>query len=100
MGCRSPADLPRLQDSYVNEMRENLHDIWIAVKDTETGKFVAVSNWRLYTNGEGGARDSDAPREWLDAEDFEKSRKIISHTNESRAKSMPGPFLRMFFSVW
>ena len=94
MGCHSPADLPRIQHTYVESMQKNLHEVWVAVKDCETGKFIAASNWRVYVNGEGGARDADEPPEWLEGEDLERSKGVISRMNEVRAKSMPGPFVR------
>ena len=95
MGCSSKADLPKITKSYVHEMETDPNDIWIKVMDKESGKVIAGSNWKLYVNGpsSGGVKD-EAP-EWLDNDMREKSMELMARINEARAKSMPGPFIRM-----
>ncbi|KAK5130533.1 hypothetical protein LTR08_001963 [Meristemomyces frigidus] len=95
MGCHSTAELPRYREITLKHMLENPHDVWIAVRDTETGRCVAASNWRLYVNGEGGARDADQPPPWLEGEELEQSRSLIASMNEMRSKHMPGPFIHL-----
>ena len=94
MGCHSTAELPKYRGLLQKEMLENPHDVWIAVQDTDTGRYIAASNWRLYANGEGGSRSADEPPEWLGGEVLEQSKTVISTMNEARAKHMPGPFIR------
>jgi hypothetical protein len=96
MGCHSEAELPKITAKYIQQYSSEPNDVWIGVKDNETGKFVAGSNWKVYVNGENQAAATDEPPEWLEPEEFAASKKLIEAMTASRAKNMPGPFVCMF----
>ncbi|KAK5121294.1 hypothetical protein LTR85_005460 [Meristemomyces frigidus] len=95
MRCRSTADLAKIREKYVKSMRENPADIWIAVKDTNTGKYIAASNWRVHLNGNDGQKDAEEPPEWLKGEELEMSRAVKSRASKARAESLPGPYVHL-----
>jgi len=64
MGCFSPADIPRIRAKHVKEMLEMPSDIWVYIKDIESGRIIAGSNWRVYLNREAGLKGADAPPPW------------------------------------
>jgi hypothetical protein len=99
MGCKTEDDLPRLAQHYEKSMRENPNDIWIKVTDPATGRIVSASNWRVYVNGTIPESDDAEIPEWLDAEDFERSRKVIQPLSEIRRKQNQGGFVRTFMPL-
>ncbi|KAK1762837.1 hypothetical protein QBC33DRAFT_255764 [Phialemonium atrogriseum] len=94
MGCKTEADLPRIINKYTAIMSEDLHDIWIKVVDTKTGKIAAASNWKIHPNGASASSD-DQPAEWLEGEELEKSRKTLESLNEARRKANPGGYVHL-----
>lgn len=101
MGCQTEADLPRLAERARDDMRANVHDIWIMVRDTQAGgRLAAASNWRIYLN-EAAARTCDDKlppglAEGGDAEAREKAVKMMDEMNAGRKKANPHGFLRTF----
>ena len=93
MGGSSPEDISRLCESYTKHMRENPSDVWIKVTDTETGKIIAASDWRVYVNGAPQQAD-DEPPAWLEGAALERSKKITGQFNEARRRANPGPYVR------
>ncbi|TKA81991.1 hypothetical protein B0A55_01745 [Friedmanniomyces simplex] len=96
MGCSSPlqpGELIRYTDSVMQRMREDPHDIWIGVKDSQTGRLIAGSNWKVHMNGDAGNRQADEAPSWLEGEELEKSKRVIGKMFEMRQKAMPGPFI-------
>ncbi|KXL50449.1 hypothetical protein M433DRAFT_54626, partial [Acidomyces richmondensis BFW] len=74
-------------------MKEDPNDIWIGVKDTKTGKFIAGSNWKVYLNGNISVSGEDEIPKWLEGEELAASEKLIREMVASRAKNMPGPYI-------
>ncbi|KAK8045269.1 hypothetical protein PG993_005293 [Apiospora rasikravindrae] len=106
MGCRSEADLPRVVERTREDMRTNVHDIWILVRDAQRpdgrggrGKPAAASNWRVYLNGAAAAQSDDAPMPWLaehgDKEALERAQNVINEMNTARKAANPDGFLHL-----
>ncbi|KAK7931412.1 acyl-CoA N-acyltransferase [Apiospora marii] len=100
MGCRSEADLPRVADRFRDEMRTNVHDIWILVRDIESGRLAAASNWRVYLNGAAAQASDDAPMPWMaedggDGEALARARVVMGEMNAARKVANPEGFLHL-----
>lgn len=101
MGCFSPTDIPKILAKYVAEMASDPSDLWIQVKDAESGEVVAGSNWKVYLNGppEVGSRGSEVPG-WLEGEARERSERFAGGMEGLRKRVLDGvPFLRRFGSL-
>lgn len=99
MGCHSKDGLPKVRQDFIKKMEDDPNDVWIQVKDRESGQVVAASNWKVYINGPSHGGEQEEPPENLDGEMLEKSKNLLSTMNSLRAKSMPGPFIRMLHSL-
>ncbi|EMC98614.1 hypothetical protein BAUCODRAFT_375716 [Baudoinia panamericana UAMH 10762] len=98
MGCSTPLIQDELDvyiERLVDEANEHPNDVWIGVKDTETGKFVAGSDWRVFTNGPGGDRNADRPPDNVYGKEREACLGILGNMNEARRKHNPGPFVHL-----
>ncbi|KAK8069701.1 acyl-CoA N-acyltransferase [Apiospora phragmitis] len=104
MGCRSEADLPRVAERAREDMRTNVHDVWILVRDAGPdgggkGKLAAASNWRVYLNGAAARASDDAPMPWLtergDTEALAKAQSVIDEMNAARKAANPDGFLHL-----
>lgn len=107
MGCRSEADLPRVAERSRHDMRTNVHDVWILVRDGADsdgngGRLAAASNWRVYLNSAAVQASDDVPMPWLaergDEEALAKARNVTEEMNAARRAANPDGFLRKFFS--
>lgn len=121
MGCHSKADLPKLRDKYVQQMRgtlvysyvmqhpletlayvranlkpEDPSDIWVKVEDSSTGDLIAASNWKIHINGATKGDSPDEVPEGIEGDDLKESQRIIELFNTKRAECNPGPFLRKY----
>ncbi|KAK7942838.1 gnat family protein [Apiospora aurea] len=105
MGCRSEADLPRVAKRFGAEMRTNIHDLWILVRDKAPGpdggrgKLAAASNWRVYLNDAAAQQSDDAPMPWLaergDMEALERAQIVMDEMNTARKAANPDGFLHL-----
>lgn len=95
MGCKSQADLPKIRNVYAKHMRENPHDVWVKVTDTENGRIASAGNWRVYVNGEGAKSDPEPPLEWLEGEMRDNSRHFLDTMYNTRVKEMRGAHICM-----
>lgn len=95
MGVDSKNDLSKVTKTFIEKMQSDPNDVWIQVVDKESGQVIAASNWKIYINGETHGGVKDDPPEGLEGEWLEKSKEFMAKINEARAKSMPGPFVRM-----
>ncbi|KAK3114856.1 hypothetical protein LTR53_006393 [Teratosphaeriaceae sp. CCFEE 6253] len=98
MGCNTPAqpgELQHIRESYAELMRKDPHDIWIAVRDTSTGRIIAGANWKVYMNGEADDRKAEEPPSWLEGEELAASQRIIDRFESLRRKAMPDPFIHL-----
>lgn len=93
MGCRTKADLPLITKVMKKALLEDPNDVWIGVKDKSTGKFIAAANWKVFVNGEGGVREADSPPDWLEGEEYERSKAVMGKFSAARLEAMPGPFI-------
>lgn len=93
MGCHNEDDIPKYTERAIKIMKEDPNDIWIGVKDTKTGKFIAGSNWKVYLNGNISVSGEDEIPKWLEGEELAASEKLIREMVASRAKNMPGPYI-------
>lgn len=100
MGCRTEADLPRVAEHFRRDMETNAHDVWILVRDGDTGRLAAASNWRVYLNGAAAQASDDAPMPWMaergDEEALAKARSVMEEMNAARKAANPDGFLREF----
>ncbi|KAK4899904.1 hypothetical protein LTR27_002665 [Elasticomyces elasticus] len=97
MGCSTPLqadEITRIANHYAEGMRDDPNDIWMGVKDAQTGRFIAGANWKLHVNGEGGKRSAEDAPAWLEGEELENSKKIIAQFASTRQRIMPGAFIR------
>lgn len=95
MGCHNKDDVSKLVPKYIEKMQNDPSDVWIKITDNATGKIIAAADWKIFP-GHGGENNSDEAPEWLDAEEKEKSRKVIEEMTEIRKKIMPGPYVRTY----
>ncbi|KAK5701008.1 hypothetical protein LTR97_005527 [Elasticomyces elasticus] len=98
MGCSTPLqadEITRIAKHYAEGMRDDPNDIWMGVKDAQTGRFIAGANWKLHVNGEGGKRSAEDAPAWLEGEELENSKKIIAQFASTRQRIMPGAFIRL-----
>lgn len=93
MGCHDEDDIPKYTEMAIKIMQEDPNDIWIGVRDIETGKFIAGSNWKVYLNGNVSVTGEDEIPKWLEGEDLATSQKLIGEMAASRTKNMPGPYI-------
>ena len=59
LGCPDPSYYPNYRERILVVMESDPSDIWIQVKDVETGKVAAVSNWRVFMNGKPDDRGDE-----------------------------------------
>ena len=95
MGCYTIDDLPKIRQKYTDAMQNDTRVLWIKVVDKQTGKIIAASKWNLYLQAVKADEMEDMVPEWLEPEDLKVSRDLMTKWDELRAKSMPGPFLRV-----
>ncbi|KAK4956041.1 hypothetical protein LTR10_006981 [Elasticomyces elasticus] len=96
MGCSTPLqadEITRIAKHYAEGMRDDPNDIWMGVKDAQSGRFIAGANWKLHVNGEGGKRSAEDAPAWLEGEELENSKKIIAQFASTRQRIMPGAFI-------
>jgi len=97
MGCSTPLkpnELQRLIDVMIHAMSESPHDIWIGIKDSQTGQFIAASNWKLHLEGSNANRKAVEAPPWLEGDDFKSAERLMGVLHDMRQKAMPGPLIR------
>ncbi|KAI6876628.1 hypothetical protein KC338_g187 [Hortaea werneckii] len=93
MGCKSEADLPRLAQHYLKEIREDPFTVWLKVVDRASGKIVAGSQWKVFPSFSPASAD-DKPAEWLEGEDLTKATQILEKMNAARRAANPKGYVR------
>ncbi|KAI7150838.1 hypothetical protein KC316_g15515 [Hortaea werneckii] len=94
MGCKSEADLPRLAEHYLKEVREDPFTIWLKVVDRATSKIVAGSQWKVFPSF-GPACADDKPAEWLEGKDLTKATQILEKMNAARRAANPNGYVHL-----
>ncbi|RMZ11072.1 hypothetical protein D0864_01093 [Hortaea werneckii] len=93
MGCKSEADLPRLAQHYLKEIREDPFTVWLKVVDRASGKIVAGSQWKVFPSFSPASAD-DKPAEWLEGEDLTKATQILEKMNAARRAANSKGYVR------
>ncbi|KAI6800080.1 hypothetical protein KC332_g4448 [Hortaea werneckii] len=94
MGCKSEADLPRLAEHYLKELREDPFTIWLKVVDKASGRIVAGSQWKVFPSFSPAFTD-DKPPEWLEGEDLAKSTRVLEKMNAARRAANPKGYVHL-----
>ncbi|KAF2170117.1 hypothetical protein M409DRAFT_19723 [Zasmidium cellare ATCC 36951] len=92
MGCPDRTTIPKYRQRVLNAMESDKSDVWIQVKDAETGKIAACSNWKIFVNGKPDDK-GDQAIDWYEGEEREVSEKVARFMNENRWRVMTGPFV-------
>ena len=64
MGAYSEADIPRVTKEVIKEMQHDPSDIWLYVKDLESGKIIAACEWKIYMNRRAAVQNVQQPPPW------------------------------------
>lgn len=94
MGCPDRTNIPKYRQRCLDIMETDKSDVWMQVREAETGKLVAGSDWKVYVNGKPDDV-GDRPIEWVEGKMYEASKRQTEVMNENRWRSMTGPFVRM-----
>ncbi|KAK0278712.1 hypothetical protein LTR35_008976 [Friedmanniomyces endolithicus] len=98
MGCSTPlksGELKRLTDLMTQTMSDSPHDIWIGIKDSQTGRFIAASNWKVHLEGSNAKRQAVEAPPWLEGEDYKSAERLMGLLHDMRQKAMPGPLIHL-----
>lgn len=93
MGCPDRVNIPKYRKRCLDIMESDKSDVWMQVKDAETGKIVACSNWKVYVNGKPDDHGEEVI-DWAGPQHQELSAKVVKFMNENRWKNMTRPFVR------
>lgn len=99
MGCHSREDLVRAKKDHLHRVQHDPNDIWVKVTDKKSGRIIAASNWKVYVNGKSGGGAQESVPEGLSGDDLKTSQAIMDKMNATKAKSMPGPFVRESITI-
>lgn len=92
-GCPTTEQLPFVLDRHLHRMKTDASDVWMQVREKESGTLVAASNWKVYVKGTPDDAGPYIP-DWLSKEDCEHSRRVIEMTTAARKEAMSRPFIR------
>ncbi|KAK0347867.1 hypothetical protein LTR91_013028 [Friedmanniomyces endolithicus] len=98
MGCSTPLkpnELQRLTDLMIQTMSESPHDIWIGIKDSQTGRFIAASNWKVHLEGSNAKRQAVEAPPWLEGEGYKSAERLMGVLHDMRQKPMSGPLIHL-----
>lgn len=96
MGPDTPEGRAALCKRYSKNMQGDPSDIWMKVVDASTNRIVAASDWKVHVTC-APSDAMDVLPDWLDGEKLERAKKVVEIMEETRRKSMTGPYIRECF---